>query len=244
MSSSVRETQVPNGDDKYPNGDSQRPNGKFEAFAARLRSAATKLSFNQSALAKELGLTGGTLGRYWNGDRLPPSDTLIDLAETLGVSPAWLIRGAEVQATSLRNASDADWVNVPEFDLRTVTDTGKGEPVSNLTIRRDWLYLMLGESSNIWVARLLAPESALGMPIGAPIFCKDHPEGESPAEGQHYFFRVNGGIVLARFSFRSTSSMTVGDRLGEAIVTPADLAEGDHQHFIVARVLGALARPL
>lgn len=183
------------------------------------------------------------MARYWDGTRLPPSDTLITLSETLGVSPAWLIRGGDRGAGLLVAANDADWVSVDEFDLRNLSDHGKGAAISRTVIRRDWLYLALGDSAGLWIARLLSAEHSLGLPAGAAIFCKDHSVGEAPVEGQHYIFRVNGGVVLGRFSFRGTGP-AIGDRIGEAVVTPADLLDGDHQHFIVAHVLGALARPL
>lgn len=242
MSSSVRNVGDPFGVDKSPIGEDQAPNAKYPGFRDRLRSAALDGKFSQTSLAKALKINGSTFGRYWNGERLPPSDTLIDLAEVIGVSPAWLIKGLNGH-TSLRSADDAAWVDLKEYDLRTISIRGKGEPIGTTPFRMDWLYLALGANSGLWITRTLGSEQALGLPSGAPVFCKDHPEGESPVEGQHYLFFVNGGIVLARFSFRG-GGFAIGDRIGEAVVTPADLVEGDNQHFIIARVVGALARPL
>lgn len=200
-----------------------------------------------------MGITRGTMARYWDGDRLPPSDTLITLSETLGVSPAWLIRGGDKSGGVLASASDADWVRIEEFDLRQMTDFEKGEAIGSTLFRRDWLYLTLGESSGLWIARLLNYE--LGMPAGAPVFCKDHPQGEMPQEGRVYIFRVNGGTVIGLFTYRQArSGMMLAETRGgptpfggamvHQVVTPSDLAEGDFQHFVVARVVGVLARPL
>lgn len=240
MTKSVREVSVPYGTNTSPNGGSQLKRTKYWAFAERLREAADREQLSQAKLAQRLKLTSGTFSRYWSGERLPPSDTLIDLSEALNVAPSWLIRGVSgLFEHSLRSADDSDWVDLPEYDLRELSDGGKGVPIGSTKFRRDWLYLSLGDTAGLWVARLLAPDQALGLPAGAPVVCKDHPEGEHPVEGQHYIFRVNGGILLARFSYRGPAFAPPG----ETTVGPADLDREDGQHFIVARVLGALARP-
>lgn len=125
MSSPNQKTSVPNGENMDPNGGSQSPIGKFASFGRRLQSAAEKKKFNQAGLAKELGLTSGTFSRYWNGERLPPADTLIDVAEVLDVSPRWLIRGTESSVpVDLPNdlkkskAPDDDTVEIAWIDLR------------------------------------------------------------------------------------------------------------------------------
>lgn len=147
MSSPNQKTSVPNGENMDPNGGSQSPNGKFMSFGRRLQSAAEKKKFNQAGLAKELGLTSGTFSRYWNGERLPPADTLVDVAEQLGVSPRWLIRGSESQSQTAEAASSAnivpdDMVEIREIDLHygmggsfLADDVG----VETRVFSRDWL---------------------------------------------------------------------------------------------------------
>ncbi|MDE1917628.1 MAG: helix-turn-helix transcriptional regulator [Sphingomonadales bacterium] len=208
-------------------------------FAARLRSAAEKKSFNSTSLGVSVGVGRSTMARYWDGSRLPPSDTLISLSETLDVSPTWLIRGFEWTPALLVDASNTDWVEVPEYDLQQMTDDGKGEPIGTTTFRRDWLYVTLNESSDLWIARMLSPAPTLHLPAGTPLFCKDQLPGEPMIEGVHYFFRVNGGIVLAKFTFRGAGLYT-----GETVATPIDMEREDDQHFVIARVLGSVARPL
>lgn len=241
------------GDFTSPNGDGQVPEKPYARFAQRLQESADNKDLKSANLADKLGITRGTMARYWDGERLPPSDTLITLSETLGVSPAWLIRGGDKSGGVLASASDADWVRVEEFDLRQMTDSEKGEAIGSTLFRRDWLYLTLGDSSGLWIARLLSHE--MGMPAGAPIFCKDHPQGEMPQEGRVYIFRVNGGTVIGRFTYRQTGlrmslaegrgyPVPFGSGMVDHVITPADLEDRDFPHFIVARVVGVLARPL
>lgn len=176
------------------------------------------------------------------------ADTALKLADGLEVTVDWLLREVGPKDRTLTGASpvihltdvnDADWIAVPEYDLRAIDDVGKGDVISIVNMRRDWLYLMLSETKNLWIAKTLSTGALPGLPAGAPIICKDHPQGVAPDDGRFYLFRVNGGIVLAKFSYRGISPQS-----GEQIVTPRDLDAGDNQHFIVARVLGALARPL
>jgi len=137
------------------------------------------------------------------------------------------------------DASDADWVEVPEYDLAQIVDDGKGEAIGATNFRRDWLFVTLGESTGLWIARTLAPAPDLHLPVGTPLFCKDQKPGDLMIEGQHYFFRVNGGIILAKFTFRGAGLYT-----REQVATPIDMEREEDQHFVIARVLGSVARPL
>lgn len=212
------------------------------AIGARIRKRANDLGLKAADLCRLADIRPQTMSGYWNGERSVPSDKLFAIADALKCSGRWLAAGVEEPAI-LRSADTADWVSVPEYDLRQFDDFGKGPPLSETTFRRDWLYLTLGDSNGLWIARTLAPDFSLGLPSGAAIVCKDQPKAEPPLEGQHYLFRVDGSIMLSRFSYRSGSLGIIGDRVEERVITPTDLNAGEHQFFIVARVLGALVRP-
>lgn len=216
------------------NRDNQAGNG----FSARFIARAAEIGLSDAEIGRRSGISTSTLSRYRNGGS-PNSEHVFPLADALGCSARWLIAGVD-DRVALASAEDADWVEMSEFDLRDVTETGKGPAIARTIFRRDWLYRALGESSGLWIARTLSPHPALSLPLGAPIVCKDHPQGELPVEGQHYVFRVNGGIVLSRFSYRGA----VAAAAGEPVVSPTELDQESGQYFIVARVLGSLARPL
>jgi transcriptional regulator with XRE-family HTH domain len=207
-------------------------------FATRLQSAAKDSHLSQASLAKEIGLSRATLQRYWVGERLPPGDTLIDIAEAVGASAAWLIRGETRRSNVLVDAAHADWVDLPEYALLEIDEQGKMDPIASIKIWRDWLYSSLGEASDLWLTRLPAPYDALSIGSGVPLICKDHRPGERPFNGSRYLFWYNGGIVMGRFALRDGD----GDD-DELIVGQQDIGRDDDQYQIVARVVGQLARP-
>lgn len=189
-------------------------------------------------LAEKTGLSTSSISDYVEKG-IAKADAAVAIARALEVSVDWLLTGAEpnISRGKLISAENAEWIAIPEYDLRFLDDAGKGEPVSETKIRRDWLYGAIGETQNLWLTRLLA--GYLDLPPGSAVFCRDPSDGEAPIDGAHYLFRVNGGIVVARFSYRSAAQSGDGAR-----VTPADLGHDDGQHVIIARLLGALARPL
>lgn len=132
---------------------------------------------------------------------------------------------------------DADWVQVPEYSLFEIDEFGKLDPISAIPMRKDWLYTSLGENSGLWLARLPARYDALTIGTGTPLFCKDHRPGERLTEGTYYLFRINGGIVMAPFTYRDGGST-------DDAVHSRDLGNEEDQYQVVARVVGQLARPI
>lgn len=193
----------------------------------------------QKALSESSGVPAARINEYWKGPKEANPRYLFAIASALGVSAEWLVLGRGPKSNRLIDANDADFVDVPEYDLRNMQDDGKGEPIGSTTFRRDWLYVTLNDSSDLWVARMLAPNLQLQLPAGTPLFCKDQKPGDPMIEGVHYFFRVNGGIVLAKFTFRGAGLYT-----GETVATPIDMERDEDQHFVIAKVLGTVARPL
>ena len=189
-------------------------------------------------MARASGISPGRINDYWNGPKLPLATTLFALAESLSVSAEWLALGRVPQKQSrLIDAADADWVEIPEFALLEIDEQGKLDPISVTTMRRDWLYSSLGESSDLWIARLPAPYDAVSLNTGTPLICKDHRPGERMIDGTHYLFRVNGGIVMARFAFRDPGT-------GDRVVLSRDLGYEEDQYQVVARVVGVIAHPI
>jgi transcriptional regulator with XRE-family HTH domain len=77
-----------------PKGDSQQILVKYASFSARLVEAAELAGFNSARLAATVGVTRGTMARYWHGERLLPADLLFRIADILAINPRWLITGA------------------------------------------------------------------------------------------------------------------------------------------------------
>ena len=177
---------------------------------------------------------------YFAGSAIVGSEYLFALADALKVSPRWLLLG-QTDPQLLLEARDADWVSVPEYDLREFNEHGKGEPLGAMPVRRDWLAATIGTSSGVWTTRLLADYEAAGLLQSTPVFCGDIGT-EDLQEGWACFFRINGGIVPARFSFRSTSGFRAGDRLGELVVSASEIGTDDDRFEPISRILGVFAR--
>lgn len=167
------------------------------------------------------------------------TDVALAIAKALDVSVDWLFSGRKSAAHPrlLADADKADWVEVPEYALHEIDELGKMDPISTTLMRRDWLYTSLGDASDLWIARLPARYDALTLGTGTPLFCKDHRQGERMSEGTYYLFRINGGIVMAPFTYRDSGA-------GDDAVHSRDIGVEDDRYQPVARVVGQLARPI
>jgi len=163
------------------------------------------------------------------------SDVALAIANALRVSVDWLLTGK--RSNTLVAVEDAEWVEVPEYSTYEIDELGKLEPITTTMMRKDWLYSSLGDTSGIWMARAPTRNDALTIDPGTMLFCKDYRKGERMMHGAYYLFRVNGGVVMARFALRDDNS-------GEHTVLARDIGHEEDQYHTVARVIGQLARPL
>jgi transcriptional regulator with XRE-family HTH domain len=77
-----------------PKGDGQLFTAKYAGFSVRLAEAAEIAGYNSARLAAVVGVTRGTMARYWHGERLFPADLLFRVADILHINARWLITGA------------------------------------------------------------------------------------------------------------------------------------------------------
>ena len=64
-------------------------------IAIRLKMLRKRSGLTQAELAKQLNITPSALGNYEQGRRLPDIETLVAMAEVLGVSLDYLVIGKE-----------------------------------------------------------------------------------------------------------------------------------------------------
>jgi transcriptional regulator with XRE-family HTH domain len=74
------------------------------SFAERLKWAREAAELSQGALARKAGVSQGAIGNYESGARDAPRDVL-RLAESLGVSPRWLLQGVGLPHESMPSTS-------------------------------------------------------------------------------------------------------------------------------------------
>lgn len=218
-------------DDISRNKDGQE-NASRIAFGDRLRSKIAAIGLKDAEVARRAGISTSAMSSYIKGRSFPNSEQLIPLCDVLNVEPRWLISGVE-QPRAVVPIEDAEWESVPFFDLRNVTDTGKGPALSWTPFRKDWLNRTLGTSFDLYLVRLLSDyRSRLGdrdLSEGDLVFVREITPAEL-AEGNIVIWRREGGIVTARYSmFRR------GQDDGDVIYSDE---VGDDQFVPICRIYG------
>ncbi len=160
------------------------------------------------------------------------------MASVLDTSVEYIVIGKQ-DSIAVADANDVEWESIPFFDLRELTDTGKGPPQSWTPFRRDWLNRTLGTSVELYLVRLLSDyRSRTGdrdLAEGDLVFCREITPVEL-ADGHICIFRRDQGLRVARYSLYER------DRIDEDVITGDEIAE---DKFVpVARILGKFAQRL
>lgn len=180
------------------------------------------------------GIKKQSMSGYWNGDRLCGSDKLFALSDTLGVNARWLISGfGPKTGADLVAVEDADWEQVPQFDLLNITDTGKGEPISWTPFRKDVLNRALGTSFDLYLVKLLSDyQSRNGdrdLHEGNIVFVREITMGELQ-DGHVVIWRRDQSLKIARFAVARR------DRDEGDVIFPEDVS--DDQFVPICRIYG------
>lgn len=86
-------------------------------FAARLKAAMELRGKSQANLAKDSGLSAQTISYYFNGDRLPNTDVVKKLAETLEVSADYLLGIAKYPSADMNIQKMSDRLGLSDKSL-------------------------------------------------------------------------------------------------------------------------------
>jgi hypothetical protein len=185
-------------------------------------------------LSSKTGISESTLGDYVKKG-ISRADYAVLIAKELDQTVEWLIAGRRAVG-QLVEAEQADWVTISEYDLRELTDEGRGEPRFPSPFRRDWLNQTLGAATGLWLTRLLSDYSGAGLVEGTLVFCADVESVDlRDRERQLCLFRINGGLVVGRYSNLPIGSIAPGDEL---FVYSSQIGTEDNQYVPVARILG------
>ena len=217
-------------DHKDTNLDRQAP----AAFGERLRTRATEVGIGMAELGRSAGVKKQSMSGYWNGERLCGSDKLFALSDALRVNARWLIAGdGPKTGADLVAVEDADWEQVPFFDLRNITDTGKGEPEFWTPFRKDWLMRALGTAFDLYLVKLLSDyQSRNGdrdLYEGDVVFVREITMGELQ-DGHIVIWRRDQSLKVARFSVAKR------DRDEGDVIFPEEVS--DEQFVPICRIYG------
>jgi transcriptional regulator with XRE-family HTH domain len=228
-------------------------------MAARVRDRASDLGLKASDVAANSGIKSSAMTNYWSGKRAYPIEVLPRLAATLNTNVEQLLTGRAPQSATVVDASQADWIEVPEYDLREMTDELLGKPIAVSPIRRDWLNITYRAASSLFLTRLQSDYPAADLDEGALVICREISVADLN-EGNICLWRVQGKIVIGRFSVMPDAARNdgpaqpgrylasyldpaLGGPSGELLVPPSRIGE-DGTYHLVGRILGVMIRPL
>lgn len=183
-------------------------------------------------LSRETGISTSTLSDVIAKGKMPRADRAIKIARALASSVEWLFGGIAESRPSLIEASSADWVDLPRFDLRDLTEAGKGAPVEAVPFRRDWLNRRILTSVGLWITELPSDYDSLDLAEGDAVICSDIAAGAGPQENWVCIFRSSAGPFVARYRHRDVAELVAGE--GDVIVSAAQLHRGEL--FPIARI--------
>ena len=215
------------------NKDGQVANARA-AFGERLRAKILEAGLKDAEVARRSGISTSAMSSYIKGRSFPNSEQLIPLCDVLGVEPRWLVSGiSSTSRASLVDVEGADWEQVPFFDLRNVTDTGKGEPQSWTPFRKDWLNRTLGTSFDLYLVRLLSGyrgrTNDRDLHEGDLVFVREITSAELQ-DGHVVIWRRDGGLKVARYALQHR------DRDEGDVILPDEVS--DDQFVPICRIYG------
>jgi len=234
-----------NADIKYDISDSQAATGNA-GVGARIRQRSAEIGLKAADLCRLADIKPQTMSGYWNGERPVPADKLFAIADALKCSARWLVSGVR-DGVGLSNIVDADWVDVPEYDLRELSDETRGPILSTTPMRKDWLNRSFGRDRGLWLTRLPSDYQPALLNEGDMVICCDMAK-EELRERQLCIWRAPllNQLLIARYSVihRGNHIAVVED--GEYWANPwlieGEINDGSGADLIVVgRILG---RPL
>lgn len=210
-----------------------------EDMALRVRNRASELKLNATSLAERLNVKSSAMGNYWSGKRPYPAEAIARMSDALSTSVDYLVSGRRIASVAVADVEDAEWEEVPLFDLRNVTDTGKGEAQSWTPFRKDWLMRTLGTAFDLYIVQLLSGyTSRLGdrdLAEGDLVFVREITPAEL-ADGQVVIWRREGALKVARYAVHRR------DRDEGDIVLPSEVS--DDQFVPMCRIYGRFLQKL
>ena len=186
-------------------------------------------------LSKETGIPVSTLSDYILKG-ISKAENAVKIADALSVSVDRLLTGRSVERFAPAPAvavEDAEWEEIPLFDLRNVTDTGKGEAQSWTPFRKDWLMRSLGTAFDLYLVQLLSDyQSRLGdrdLKEGDLVFVREITMGELQ-DGHVVIWRREEGLKIARYT------MMRREREEGDVIYPEEV--GDDKFVPICRIYG------
>lgn len=159
------------------------------------------------------------------------------MSEVLNTSVDYILSGRKQQSTAVADVEDADWVNLPWFDLDRLTEDAKGPVVETIPFRKDWLNRRILRSTGLWITELPSDYDAVDLSEGDAVICSDISIRDL-SENWICIFKGIGKPFVARYSSRPVADATIN----EIIISHTELASGEMHPVarVHARILAKL----
>lgn len=227
-----------------------RQAGFVELTAERIRERAKDEGVSYTAALNSLGIPSSTMANYWSGKRPWPIEYLSDLADLLSTNVDALLGRSVTNVATLQSVDAAEWVDVPEYDLRQMDDASKGPIVRSTQFRRDWLNRSFGRDRGLWLAKMPTDYPAQNLVAGDEVICCDTSK-EELSERQLCIWRVPalGKLLVARYSMLYRANQIAVQEGEEYWANPhlvsGDLRNGEGADLIaVGRIVGRPLSPI
>ncbi len=96
---------------------------RYPEFQKNLQSTMERLGITRAEIAKKLGMTDGTFGHYWNGERIPVDPKIQGaICEMLNVTWDWLTRGVSLEKKTIPSEAikEIRMIQIPVEDLKDI----------------------------------------------------------------------------------------------------------------------------
>lgn len=87
------------------------------SFATRLKSLREREGLNQGQLAKELGISRGSISFYENGDRIPDIETFAMICDFFNVSYDYLLGKSDLEKSNIEVEAIREYTHLTEWNI-------------------------------------------------------------------------------------------------------------------------------
>lgn len=150
----------------------------------RIRNRRKKQGFSQDGLAKQLGVTKGTISQWEQGRTTPSGENLYNLARALGVSARWVLEGGDSDADAANVEPSVEPVSlrtklVPEISWVAAGAWSEVCHVESDPDALNWYPCPVNASDSTFVLRVVGESMAPEYPPGRIIFVDPEREARS-----------------------------------------------------------------
>ncbi len=178
----------------------------------------------QKQLSRLVGVSEPTMNHYETGKRVPPVETLLNLAKILDCDAGWLLTGQEATVQKSPPSSEVredagGFVFVPQYELALLengTSIKSDQVVDHLAFKRDWIVQEL-RSAPDQLLLIRCTGDAMEPTVKADDLLLIDRSPEKRREDGVYLIHIDGGLYVRRVERRIEGGLIIrGDKPGAA----------------------------